>query len=105
MKCLVFVKFLPGGSISPDQFFAHLDAEWGWYDENEEMTEMGNENDTRPEVRSAVCVTDYDSIQQLAIDISIMPGAGIAGIEVVPVSELDMETNYISSLSATSIYN
>jgi hypothetical protein len=91
MKCLVFVKFLPGGSLTPDQFFSHLNAGWGWYDGADDVVTVDenqyNSGKQHPKVLSAVCVADYDSIQQLAIDISIMPGAGIAGIEVMPVPE------------------
>lgn len=91
MKCLVFVKFLPGGSIAPDEFFSHLNAEWGRYDENtDRVFKPGNrekEYVIHTGVKSAVCVADYDSIQQLAIDVSIMPGAGIASIEVMPVQD------------------
>ena len=102
MKCLVFVKFLPGGSIAPDQFFSHINAEWGWYDE---------ENESEPSVdfynsciKSAVCLTDYDTIHQLAIDLSIMPGAGIAGIEVLPVPEETENTELLRRLTVGTIY-
>jgi hypothetical protein len=33
---------------------------------------------------SAICIADYESIEQLTLDLSVMPGAGIASIEVVP---------------------
>jgi hypothetical protein len=106
MKCLVFVKFLPGGSLTPDQFFSHLNARWGWYDGVDDIVNMyGNQDNNGrgySKVLSAVCVTDYDSIQQLAIDISIMPGAGIAGIEVMPVPE-DAEDNELLNLVTKDI--
>ena len=37
--------------------------------------------------KEAFCLADYESIQQLALDLAIMPGAGIANIEVFPLTE------------------
>ncbi len=38
--------------------------------------------------RAAVGVADYDSVEQLSIDISIMPGASISNVEVIPIEEV-----------------
>jgi hypothetical protein len=42
---------------------------------------------------SAICIADYESLEQLTMDLSIMPGAGIANIEIVPISENNCATD------------
>jgi hypothetical protein len=79
MKCLIFVKFLPGGSLPPAIFLSRLNARWGHIEEGSGTEKAG--------AGSAICVADYESIEQLALDLSIMPGAGIASIEVVPLPD------------------
>jgi len=83
MQCLVFVKFLPGGSLSPEEFLSRINAQWSWFEEV-------RDNELP---RSALCITDYESIEQLTIDLSIMPGAGISNVEVLPVYQ-KMENDY-----------
>jgi hypothetical protein len=90
MMFAVYVKFLPGGSIPPEEFFARINARWYWLENphNVESRNASSEITTLvPSPKSAICIADYDSIQQLAIDLAIIPGAGISNIEVVPVSE------------------
>ena len=82
MRCLVFVKFLPGGSLAPEEFFARLNAQWWWLEDHNDSTERHT-----PSSRSAICIADYESVEQLALDLSIMPGAGISNVEVVPILE------------------
>jgi len=89
MKCLVFVKFLPDGLMHPEVFFSYVNAEWCWVEEDESI--QLNRTDNNGEkviktVRSGICVTDFESIEQLSIDLAIMPGAGILNIEVVPLT-------------------
>jgi hypothetical protein len=95
MRYLVFVKFLPGGSLAPEDFFARINAQW-YSLENMRDRQLGKADSERMTHRqspkSAICIADFESIEQLAIDLSIMPGAGISNIEVVPVSE-EMEHN------------
>lgn len=103
MKCLVFVKFLPGGSLSPEEFFGRLNAQCICFQrEDDKLTEKTDSPKTvrtlRP--RSAICVADYESIEQSAIDLAIMPGAGISNVEVVPISE---ETEHEYSWGNSSI--
>jgi hypothetical protein len=98
MRCLVFVKFLPGGSIPPDEFFLRINAQWSHLEHTED-TESENtlEKTTRTQSpKSAICIADYDSIEQLTTDLTIMPGAGISNVEVVPISE-EMELEYLST--------
>jgi hypothetical protein len=89
MKCLVFVKFLPGGSIQPDDFFLRINAEHSWLEDTVESSiEKSGDKENYPalKVRSAMCIADYDSVEQLAIDLTIMPGAGISNVEVLPLT-------------------
>ncbi len=92
MQCLVFVKFLPGGSLAPEEFFARIKAQWFWLEDSRDNkskeTEFGRTAHAQSP-RSAVCIAEYDSIEQLAIDLSIMPGAGISNVEVAPSSEME----------------
>lgn len=89
MRCLVMVKFLPGGSLPPEDFFARINARWSHLD-NPEDTGLEQAFPSKP--RSGVCIADYDSIEQLTLDLAVMPGAGIANIEVVPISgETELE--------------
>jgi hypothetical protein len=76
MKCLIFVKFLPEGSLPPAVFLSRLNARWGYIEEGSSTERAG--------AGSAICIADYESIEQLTLDLSVMPGAGIASIEVVP---------------------
>jgi hypothetical protein len=102
MRCLVFVKFLPGGSIPPDEFFLRINAKWSHLEQIED-TESKNAlgKTTRPQSpKSAICIADYDSIEQLTTDLAIMPGAGISNVEVVPISE---ETDYQHLFSGVSM--
>lgn len=86
MRCLVFVKFLPGGSLPPGEFFARINARWSRLEDTRDVAGQGNPPHLQSP-RSAICIADYDSIEQLAIDLAIMPGAGISNVEVVPISE------------------
>jgi hypothetical protein len=84
----VYVKFLPGGSIPPEEFFTRINAQWYWLEDNGESRNAGSGRNTVAQLpKSAICLADYDSVQQLAIDLAIMPGAGISNVEVIPVSE------------------
>jgi hypothetical protein len=89
MRCLVFVKFFPGGSLPPEEFFTRINAQWSHLEDTQGM-ELDNtlEKPDRERLpKSAICIADYDSIEQLAMDLAIMPGAGISNVEVVPISE------------------
>ncbi len=91
MRCLVLVRFLPGGSLPPDEFFARLQAKWMWLEGGNgsgprSMVDRNSADFLQP--RAAVGIADYDSVQQLSIDISIMPGSGISNVEVVPIEEV-----------------
>jgi hypothetical protein len=90
MMFAVYVKFLPGGSIAPEEFFARINAQWYWL-EDAHNTESRNTSSGKTTLaqspKSAICIADYDSIQQFAIDLAIMPGAGISNIEVIPLSD------------------
>ena len=89
MLCLVHVKFMPEGSVSPDEFFACLNAKWFYYgalDDAVAPNPAPESAECKTSCKEAFCLTDYESIQQLAVDLVIMPGAGIANIEVFPLS-------------------
>lgn len=89
MQCLVMVRFLPGGSLPPEEFFRRINARWSWLEEMDESGSEGNASGSGDGkvARSALCIADFDSIEQLTIDLAIMPGAGISSVEVVPISE------------------
>jgi len=91
MRCLVLVKFLPGGSLPPEEFFARLDAQLSWIEGNDDTgssTAKGKAATPRSgQARSAVGIANYESVEQLAIDLAIMPGAGISNVEVVPIPQ------------------
>jgi hypothetical protein len=87
---LVLVKFLPGGSLPPEEFFIRINAQWSWLEDTNdtERRNAGIEGEIHAQSpRTALCIAEYESIEQLAIDLSIMPGAGISSVEVVPISE------------------
>jgi hypothetical protein len=89
LLCLVYVRFLPGGSLGMDEFFSRINARWSCSNGVGGGTELSDikriERTNSP--TDGVCIADYDSIEQFAFDISVMPGAGIGSIEVVPVEE------------------
>ncbi len=82
----ILVKFLPGGSMSPYEFFSRINARWNWVEEKD-VTAPGipgsGKSGVTKSARSALCIADLDSIQQLAIDLAIMPGAGISNVEIL----------------------
>jgi hypothetical protein len=86
MRCLVSVKFLPDGSLPPEEFFARINAQWNWYEDTD------SEGNSIQGARSAVGIADYDSLEQLAMDLAIMPGAGIYDITVYPLATQEMVT-------------
>jgi hypothetical protein len=96
MRCLVFVKFLSGGSLAPEEFFGRINAQFCWledeHDTESKESDFGRINHAQSP-RSAFCIAEYEAIEQLAIDLSIMPGAGISNVEVVPISE-EVEHKY-----------
>jgi len=99
MRCLVFVKFLPGGSLPPEEFFARINARWSHLVDTEDTGVANASLEKATSVnppKSAVCIADYDSIEQLSIDLAIMPGAGISNVEVVPISE-EVELQHLSA--------
>jgi hypothetical protein len=87
---LVLVRFLPGGSLPPDEFFPRLQAEWTWLEGSDGTGDRSASDGTgipdRP--RAAVGIADHDSVEQLTIDLSIMPSAGISNVEVFPIEEV-----------------
>jgi hypothetical protein len=88
MLYLVKVRFMPGGSMCPEEFFRRINAVWC-------MTESKDEGAHVRSVRGAgggeaevngFCIAEFDSIEQLAVDLSVMPGAGIANISIESLS-------------------
>ena len=90
MRCLVFVRFLPGGSLPPEEFFARVNAEWSILDnESGAGSPVGHGTSPRNQSpRSAMCIADYDSVEQLGLDLAILPGAGLSAVEVVPMPDV-----------------
>ena len=33
MRCLVYIKFLPGGSMEPEEFFSRINARWSCFED------------------------------------------------------------------------
>lgn len=96
MQCLVFVKFLPGGSVAPEEFFEHINAKFSWIEGQDCVLPEGVDfyrDDYHEFPKMAICVAEIESIEQLAIDLSIMPGAGISNIEVMPFYEKEKLIN------------
>ena len=90
MRCLVFVEFLPGGSIPPTEFFMRMKAIWSYVKDTggrEEKNIKSPGNTSAQSAKSGICIADYDSIEQLTTDLAIMPGAGISNVQVFPFSE------------------
>lgn len=86
MRCLVFVKFMPEGSLPAEVFFTHLNASWTWLGKaNETINSRGGTTNQTPS--AALCITNCESIKQLTLDLVTMPGAGIDKVEVVPLGE------------------
>jgi hypothetical protein len=102
MKCLVLVRFLPGGSLPPEEFFRRLNTRWQWLEgsEDEPASTLSEGVNHAPSIRSAVCLADYESIEQLTIDLAIMPGAGISSVEVVPIAEEEENEHRFEDLSS-----
>lgn len=96
MRCLVFVKFLPGGSLPPDELFARINARCGYLEDAESENADQGKTTRVKSPKSAICIADYDSIEQLAFDLAVLPGAGIASVEVVPLSE-EPELQHLSN--------
>ena len=88
MKCLVFVRFLPDGAMQPEDFFSQVNAEWSLVEEFEDKRLQGENVQTQKtrKVKSGICIADYDSIEQLSIDLAGMPGTGILNIEIMTVT-------------------
>jgi hypothetical protein len=88
MLCLVYVRFMPEGSLPPDEFFTRLGARWFYYDgpHDQNAPEPGcRVGEPSQSPKEAVCLTNYETIEQMALDLAVMPGAGIASIEVFPL--------------------
>lgn len=93
---LVYIEFIPGGCLSPDELFSRVNAKWNWVEEPQQVGNLG-----RPvKPLSALCIAEYESIEQLAFDLSIMPGAGISNVEISPVP-VETETS-IESFSGVA---
>lgn len=92
MLYLVHVTFLENGSLCPEEFFQRIDAVWS-------MMEPSADSEGLPGAsareRAGCCIADYQSIEQLAQDLSIMPGAGIGTltIEALPVQSVQPSLN------------
>lgn len=101
MRCLVLVKFLPGGSVAPEELFARINARWSWLEETHNTgskeAKVNRMTDTQTP-RTVICITDYESIEQLAADLAVMPGAGISNVEVFPVSESEEAFAFTNSI-------
>lgn len=87
MKCLVFVKFLPGGALQPSEFLRLINAEWSCLEDVDDAPwPHGGETPAANKPRSLICIAEYEDIQQFSTDLTVMPGAGISNIEIMPVS-------------------
>lgn len=86
MLYLVRVIFLPDCSISPEEFAHRINARWTW-SESGTAGDFQSQSGGSAAPREVLCIADIDSIEQFAIDVSIMPG-GISNIEVESLPEL-----------------
>ena len=94
LKCLCYAKFLSNGSVSHDEFFAHMGAKWV---NIEDTSTASNKNVHRNLThnnllrKSIVFVIDCKTPEQIASALATMPGAGISNIEVFPVPEIECQ--------------
>jgi hypothetical protein len=92
MRCLCCVKFLPGGAITPGEFFAHIGPKWSCIEDSTMKIERDAENERIKHnhllPRAIIFVTECKSINQLKSDFAKLPGAGISGLEIFPVQEV-----------------
>ena len=74
--------------MQPEDFFSQVNAEWSLVEEFEDKRLQGENVQTQKtrKVKSGICIADYDSIEQLSIDLAGMPGAGISNIEIMTVT-------------------
>ncbi len=86
----MYVRFLPGSSLSPEEFLSRINARGSQFvdrqsGESDDVQQGKTNRKSLP--KSAICITEYDSLEQLAADLAIMPGAGIHNVEVFPISK------------------
>ncbi len=89
MQCLAVVTFLPGCSLPPEEFSKHLKHRWTWIENTADIhIPKPNFNETHHSLpaKFTVFIADYESVEQMAMDLAIIPGAGISSIEILPVS-------------------
>jgi len=92
MRCLNYVKFLPGGAITPGEFFAHIGTKWSFIEDStikitrDAKSERINRTYLLP--HAIIFITECKSIKQLTSDFATMPGAGISGFEISHVQEV-----------------
>jgi hypothetical protein len=91
MRCLCYAKFLPSGSITPGEFFAHVGTKWSCVEDTPNplvnTSNLGKfRNRSLP--KSIVFITDCQSVEQLTSDLATLPGAGISNFEIFPVPEV-----------------
>ena len=91
MRCLCYAKFLPNGSISPGEFFAHIGTEWSCIeDTTKTATNASNLGISRnnPLPKTIVFIANCKSVKQLASDLATLPGAGISCLKIFPFPEV-----------------
>lgn len=92
------MKFLPEGSLPPEEFFARINARWSHLEDSENASPKETTRLHSP--KSAICIADYESIDQLTMDLAVMPGAGISNIEIVPIPDEIYTGHMLTELSA-----
>ncbi|MFZ2038201.1 MAG: hypothetical protein WCC72_09440 [Dehalococcoidales bacterium] len=91
MRCLCYAKFLPGGAITPGEFFAHIGSKWSCIEDSSRKIQTDTVNEgiqNRLMPHAIVFITECKSIKQLTADLATMPGAGISGLEIFTVKEV-----------------
>jgi hypothetical protein len=91
MRCLCYAKFLSSGAIPPGEFFAHIATKWSCIEDSPKTT-IKTSNHIMPRThilpQSIVFIADCRSVEQLALDLATMPGAGLSNVEIFPVPEM-----------------
>jgi len=86
MRCLVLVRFKSGGSLPPNEFFASINAQWHWVETNTALVSGDVKISRLLPSRTAMCVSECESIKELTSEIAAMPGAGFINVEVIPIN-------------------
>jgi hypothetical protein len=89
MKFLMIIEGVPGGVLMPpEQFLALCKAQWAWSRKGREAKRaevVYGLADHAGGLMGGCAVVNYESAEQLAEDLAIMPAAGLATVKMYPL--------------------